>query len=663
MNPLQLRANPIQTAFNNLALPIIWIGDSPRNAANTNVQSSDILVHPYLSAINEYQRHIGKPTIDPIAMAANGMEYVQSRNDGTSIQHPILARDMATRGQPIYQFDSNILPEGAYRDATKVLVQAVGLAELYYHMQVEPKYVEQLRLVAATGDVEKLQHFWLRGHLGDIETKISNNQTAGIVLPEETRTHNGIWWPAEFTKDDIESLREAPWEDPLLKRKIFSTESRIIPASANEPDSFLHNGKYYKPASLNTCEELKIVGAMIADRLIRAAEILQNVDPEYSEMLKGRARHITSDDLFRSLDDDLLWSKASNEFLSFSLGRQETYAMFGDPFGIKSHMQASLGYIDPAQLSFVVGVVELMPKAHEALLALWNDNENIPFNTEQRPVPSVEIVNLIISGGIVNGTSYVPGGFNQPNLDGYETEVTESEAPKRLVLFAQIMQQRITSVGLPVANNAFDAETVAKISNEGISLRALIAAVESHEIAHSLGVPIDESMQVFGTNRFSTLKNLYGEKRATSWEEGKADLIGMYNSLLYTKEGKLSEDELHATSYAYLGSMLRAIYLGENDEHGLGSIYNWALLIKHGVIKENSGKLHFNLENFLEVLPAMSKEYLEMYGSANTYLIEEFHAHAMAQVANDTIIGKAVAKAKTAGGPSDNRPYYVVENL
>ncbi len=653
-----LNATSAQTAFNDLRLPVLWIEDEKNPG---KLDTDEIYVHPSFWAANEVLKAEGKKPIPVEKIIAAGLKYIKTPK-GKQVRHPLLTKDLATRAEPIMDFDVASIADVALAEATRLAVQNAALADVYHRTQVEPQYLEQLRAVVETGDAQKIHHFFLRGWIGCIDKDTSADPLACNPVPNGKRTPNGVWYPAEWTQATIETLqKQFAWPSPELKRAALSPHSRIVKTDtpSNPSNAFQFEGAQYEVLPLDTVSRLRLIDGMQAERTERQAQLLEPTNPAYAGMLRSQAAYLRGSALFADLAVDRAWVTVNHPQLTTVNARTEKYAMFGSPFETKATMQGTVALNDESLSDFLGRVVSMIPFAEQSLAALWTaKGEMPPFDFKPKPIPPMRYVNLIFGGGIGNSVDYVSGGFILPNPGQYSTEIPEADLTRRIILYGTVMASRVEGQGLPVARLLFDETTVRGLESVVKDPIGMALFANTHEIAHATGVRNAE--EVYGLWKSGGSNHSI----AVGLEEGKADANGLFYLPLYEQKGMLTTQQKVTAYYGYFGNVLRNVFL-MNDTHALGGAYHWHLGTQaryNFIVKGTDGIYRFDIPQAERVMPAFVKEYQELMASKDVPRVTAFHEASLASVGPDTDIGKAIAQAKALGGPKMHRPYYIVRN-
>ncbi len=657
----------LRADVNALRLPVRLPEHAP--GSTEAIHPTDVIVSPAFTAANAVLSALQRAPIDPGAVLTAGITYCQM-SDERRPQHALLTRDLATRGEPIAEFDLATIADPALRSAISELIFAAALGDVYARVQVEPQYLEQLRTVIATGDAVRIHHYWLRGRIGAMAPVAGEEALACNPVPGGERTRNGIWWPADWTSEDIEHLKTSyQWSSELLQRQVFSPHSRIREISIDESMQedrlcFGYKGHLYSVEPLNSDPTLRTIAQLMAKRIERAADLLAQSAAEYAGMLRSMADDLRSTALFADFAHDQRWATVGHPNLSVVIGRTEHNAVYGDPFGIKAPMRTMIGYKDASNRAMFDQLRVLAPQAHARLVALWTAAGTWtppPFSVEAPPVPAVESVSILFAGGSGNAADKVPAGFNIPNPGQYFEAIPERDMRKRLLLFQQILELRLRNQGLPLARALFDSTVVQKLEAAINNVHAQHLMTLAHELAHSSGVKLDLEPDVVaayghdGANHTTSV--------ASAMEEEKADMIGQFHLAWYAALGVVTEADQQDALSLFLGNLLHNLLIGPTNIHSLGAVYQWNLLLEYGIVSYADGAYHFDEDLFWSTVPQMTKDFSDLMGSRDAARVRAWSRQAMEEMDPNTEIAKAIARVREAGGPVLQHPYYVVKGL
>jgi len=641
--------------FHLLGLPMVLRTDG---GGSLTCGQHRFSVQPGLTALNtflaeENQRPI--PLHDIAKAGLRGIDWTTSRNS-------LLARDLATRGRPVFHFDLS-QAEAADRPALQHLFGAASLMDVFHRLQVEPNFVEQFRAIVDEGNPLAIAHYWMRGYLGALEpTQHDSSQVAAAVLPGANRTPNGVWWPDHFTQADINALRKNLSAD--LKAKVFAPMSMLVAAREGDTDAFLHQDVWYKPAHLGSHPDLELLGKMMADRINLAAAELFSTHTDFAHMLAGRAEAVRGAHFFADRHADVAWVTQHHPRISFAAGPGENAPKYGDPFGVKYSHFALVGYSpSKAQAAIAQKMLQLREAANERLVALWTANGEVaPFPTGVRPGPEIDIVNAVFPFGHANSASYVASGFTRPNADLYEGNLTNGDVQNRLVLLAQIMRSRVENQALPMAKALFGEVFAAKLERM-LTDNAYTIFTLAHELAHNDGVDQNAKISIPSFDDPISIADAVNNIRLVmGFEEGKADIMGASRLWWYHEQGAFDEADLRGAQALYLLSLLRNLYMDPPEIHATGARYQWKLLVDAGVVDFSNTDNPFDFEKLEHVLPALVKAYTELYGSGDNGRLMAHHEAALALCSSGEV-GEAKAKLEADAYPKMDNPLLVLDGI
>ena len=653
----------LRQKFNELYLPIQWLSD----VKNPGKLDGNELWVPTLKAYNAYCQKQGLPTVDPEKIAQDALTYLQLP-ESQQVNHPLLTKDLASRRMIPFQFDLSSIPAGPKKEAMKELIKVVALSDLYHKVAMDPNYARQMQSLVKhiekkPGDLQRLQHFWFSGGskcISDKDEKCS--AVDGLSVPKDI---NGVWWPEGLTKADADHLfKEYKWSSGELKQKVFTPGSRVVTCKEGDKDAFTYKGKWYRPVSMNTSPEIKILANMMADHLKEASAILKDSDPGLSLLLRKRSDNIRMAPLFGDPELDKTWATLKNKEILTSFGNVENYAVLGTPFGMKAAMQGILGYVNPRFQAFVQGIESQMHDGDDRLWALWDSSkgEKFPVEMKHTSMPEVAVVDIVFNGGAFNYPGYIPGGFNQPNYNNYISDVPKEQQKSKLIYFGPVIAARIQNQGVPVAKQVFDTPSIAKLEKVVGDIPSIITFVQAHEVNHSRAITASDKVFVSKIGDESSLDDLYGHHLGSSMEEGKADLLGLFDLPLYEKAGLITAEQKEMAAWTHFGNLLRNLNLGKKDEHGRGAIMEFYLFCKHGIVTydDKTKRYSVDMEKMHANIGDVVKEYLNIYLSFDKERAETFDKEAQTFFEKSPMY-KAVQGVQAAGLPGDNVPYYIVK--
>jgi hypothetical protein len=175
-----------------------------------------------------------------------------------------------------------------------------------------------------------------------------------------------------------------------------------------------------------------------------------------------------------------------------------------------------------------------------------------------------------------------------------------------------------------------------------------------HEVAHGLG--IKNTLDGKGTVS-EALKDY-----ASSFEEGKADVLGLYMVDALANKGELDKAKLMDNYVTFLAGILRSVRFGATDAHAKANMLRFNFFAEHGAFARDasSGRYRVDFDKMHEAMNALGQKLLTVQGDGD---------YAQARQLTDTlgVVGPELAadlkKLDSAGIPVDIRFEQGLETL
>jgi hypothetical protein len=132
-----------------------------------------------------------------------------------------------------------------------------------------------------------------------------------------------------------------------------------------------------------------------------------------------------------------------------------------------------------------------------------------------------------------------------------------------------------------------------------------------HEVAHGLG--IKNTINDKGTVR-EALKDL-----ASSMEEGKADVLGLYMITSLHEAGELGEVDLRDNYVTFMAGMLRSMRFGASSAHGKANMVRFNFFAERGAFVRDPETETYSVdfERMEEAMNALSELLLTLQGTGD----------------------------------------------
>ena len=332
-----------------------------------------------------------------------------------------------------------------------------------------------------------------------------------------------------------------------------------------------------------------------AAELGRAAALLRDAadlaeHEGFANYLRLRAEALVTDDYQPS---DLAWLDVKSNPIELVIGAIETYE--DRLFGYKAAYESYVLIKDQQWSERLARFAKFLPELQEGL--------PVPeeFKAEKPGTDSdVNAYDAIYYSGHSNAGSKTIA-INLPN----DEQVQLQKGTRRLQL-KNAMQAKFEKIVEPIADILID-----RGQRQHITFDAFFSNTMFHEVAHGLG--IKNTVNGKGTVR-EALRDL-----ASSMEEGKADILGLYMITSLHEAGELGETDLRDNYVTFLASIFRSVRFGASSAHGQANMVRFNFFAERGafVRDADSGAYIVDFERMKEAIAAMSELLLTLQGTGD----------------------------------------------
>ena len=453
-------------------------------------------------------------------------------------------------------------------------------------------------------------------------SKLSDNQREMIkVLIDASQIMDDLYWRQAYGDDyeewldsiaDVDTRRFAelnygPW-DRLDGDKPFIEGVGAKPPGANIYPADMSKEEFeqaYLPGKVglyslirrNPDGSLKLIPYHVAyaEELKEAATLLRSAaklaeSSDFANYLKLRAAALISDEFQIS---DMYWMDVRDNDIDVVIGPIETYddALFG-------HRAAYESYV--------------LIKDHE-----WSDRLSrfaafLPQLQEGLPVPDeykwetpgtdsdLNAYDVVYYAGASNAGGKTIA-INLPN----DEEVQLARGTRRLQL-KNAMRAKFDKILEPIADELIDES-----QRSHVTFDAFFANTMFHEVAHGLG--IKNTIDGRGTVRETLLET------ASSMEEGKADILGLYMITELHKAGELGDVDLHDFYVTFMAGIFRSIRFGAASAHGKANMVRFNFFLDSGAFERDAetGKYRVDFERMASAITDLSRLLLTLQGDGD----------------------------------------------
>ena len=325
----------------------------------------------------------------------------------------------------------------------------------------------------------------------------------------------------------------------------YALESRSnnsIPAANPLAIDIFHAGEL--PVAIRTA-----LGAALNG--LAAAELAE--DPGFERYLELRADALLDDDYRAS---DLAWMEMKDNAIDVVIGPIETYE--DQLFGYRAAYEAYVLIKDLAWSERLARFAQYLPELQAGLPVPDAYKAEIPGSDAD-----LNAYDAVYYAGDCNAGSKTIA-INLPN----DEEVQLEKGSRRLQL-KNAMQAKYEKILEPIADVLIDES-----QREHITFDAFFANTMFHEVAHGLG--IKNTIDGSGTVQLAL------QEYASSMEEGKADILGLYMITELHRAGELGDVDLRDFYVTFMAGIFRSIRFGAASAHGKANMVRFNFFEEQG---------------------------------------------------------------------------------
>jgi hypothetical protein len=477
-------------------------------------------------------------------------------------------------------------------------------------------------VVSATEAVEPRPEIYAEFELTADLGHLSNSQRQMIaVMIEASKIMDDLFWRQAWGDDyegrlaaidDEKSRRFAelnygPW-DRLADDAPFIRGVGPKPLGANfyppdiskdEFDAAYLPGKkgLYSLVRRDNAGKLVLIPYHVAykDELQQAASLLREAadlaeDQLFATYLKLRAAALISDEFQTS---DLFWMDVKSNEIDVVIGPIETYEdrLFG-------YRTAYASYV-------LIKDMEWSDRLSRFALFLPELQQGLPVPEDYKwETPGTDsdlnAYDVVYYAGLSNAGSKTIA-INLPNDEDVQLE----KGTRRLQL-KNAMQAKFEKILVPIADTLID-----EAQREHVTFDAFFSNVMFHEVAHGLG--IKNTINGKGTVREALLDV------ASSIEEGKADVLGLYMVTELHKAGELGDVDIMDHYVTFMASIFRSIRFGAASAHGKANMLRFNFFREQGAFVRDpeTGTYRIDGERMTQAMTELSSLLLTLQGDGD----------------------------------------------
>ena len=327
----------------------------------------------------------------------------------------------------------------------------------------------------------------------------------------------------------------------------------------------------------------------------QAAELLRNAadlaeSAEFATYLKLRAFALISDEFQMS---DMYWMDVKDNEIDVVIGPIETYE--DRLFGYRAAYESYVLIKDLTWSERLSRFAEFLPELQEGLPVADEYKQQTPGTDSD-----LNAYDVIYYAGASNAGSKTIA-INLPN----DEQVQLEKGTRRLQL-KNAMQAKFEKILDPIAGVLIDDS-----QRQHVTFDAFFANTMFHEVAHGLGVK--NTINGKGTVRQALLDT------ASSMEEGKADILGLYMITELHKADELGDSDIMDYYVTFMGSVFRSIRFGASSAHGKANMVRFNFFAEKGAFVRDveTGKYSVDFERMQQAMTDLSRLLLTLQGDGD----------------------------------------------
>ncbi|MFQ5548235.1 MAG: Zn-dependent hydrolase [Woeseia sp.] len=441
------------------------------------------------------------------------------------------------------------------------------------------------------------------------------------ILIEASQIMDGLFWRQAYGDDyqdwlasigvaDLRRFAEinyGPW-DRLDDDKPFMDGVGAKPLGANlypadmtkdefEAADLEGKGGLYTLLRRDESGALTVVPYHVAyaDELGRAAALLRRAadlaeHEGFATYLRARADTLVTDDYQAS---DLIWMDVKTNPIDVVIGAIETYE--DRLFGYKAAYESYVLVKDRDWSERLARFADFLPELQRGLPVADEYKQESPGTDSD-----LNAYDVVYYAGHSNAGSKTIA-INLPN-----DEAVQLQKGTRRLQLKNAIRAKFEKILDPIADVLIDES-----QRDHVNFESFFANTMFHEVAHGLG--IKNTINGKGTVREALLDV------ASSMEEGKADVLGLYMITALHEAGELGEIDLRDNYVTFMASIFRSIRFGASSAHGKANMVRFNFFAEHGAFIRDpeSGKYRADYDRMQDAMAALSELLLTLQGNGD----------------------------------------------
>lgn len=395
--------------------------------------------------------------------------------------------------------------------------------------------------------------------------RLNNNQS--FIDGIDTKPQGAQFYPSDMSKDEFEAFENSAKSD--LYTIIRRNKDQALEAIAY---SEVYKTELTKAAQL----------------IDKAAELAE--DEGLKNYLSLRAKALLSNDYLAS---DMAWMDMKTNNIDFVVGPIETYedALYGSKAAFESFILIK----DKEWSDKLTRFASLLPQLQESLPVPAEYKSEVPGSDSDLGAYEA----LYYAGDCNAGSKTI--AINLPN----DPKVHIEKGSRKLQL-KNSMRAKFDHILTPISKVVIDPS-----QQKHVTFDAFFENTMFHEVAHGLGIK-----QTLDGNQ--SVREAMKET-ASSIEEAKADILGLFMVKQLAEMGELTNKDLMDNYVTFVAGIFRSVRFGAASAHGKANMMRFYYFQETGAFSYNqeTGFYTIDFDKMTDAMNSLSSEILIMQGDAN----------------------------------------------
>ena len=380
------------------------------------------------------------------------------------------------------------------------------------------------------------------------------------------------FYPHDMTRESFEAYVKRHPDEAKSLRSLYTLVRRL-------PSGRLKAIPYhqaFRPQIARTVRHLR-QAASLADTA------------SFRQYLLSRAKALETDQYRES---DMLWMDMKDNPVDIVIGPIETYE--DQLFGYKAAHEA---YVLIKDLSWSKRL-----QRYAAMLPKWQKQLPVP-DAYKRETPGrnadLNAYDVIYYAGDCNAGSKTIA-INLPN-----DEVVQLEKGTRRLQLKNAMQAKFDRIMVPITQ-----VLIAEDQRKHVTFPAFFGNTMFHEVAHGLGIK-------FTLEDHRPVRTALRDAASTI-EEGKADILGLFIITDLADRGRLDEGVLEDYYVTFLAGIFRSVRFGAASAHGRANTIRFHVFEEAGAfVRDRSGRYRVDMQKMRSAVRDLSRTLLTIQGDGD----------------------------------------------